>query len=104
MIGGIVAFESAFFLNVVFDRSPTVKIPVTITGMKQITEMYILRRYTMEYKFADDGKDRELLTTPAHLDQFESDVGAACIRAGAFGWPWLETIEPLPLEDGELKR
>ena len=35
------------------------------------------------------------MTTPEHMDQFIFPAGIAQVRSGRFGWPWVETIDPV---------
>jgi hypothetical protein len=87
--------------NSLLDQSAPEQRPVQITEMVQVTHAFLFREYKLEYRFHQDQDERSMLTTPRHLSQFHAPLGVAVIRKGWFGWPWVETIEPVLLINKE---
>jgi hypothetical protein len=85
----------AFTANALLDQSPPKRVPVEVTEMIQTTHGGIFREYQMKFRRVGDKKDQSLLSTPDHMDQFVVPLGNALVREGRFGWPWVETIEPV---------
>jgi hypothetical protein len=94
LLGGLTLLCWCFTANALFDRSAAEHIPVEITEMTQTTHNFVLRHYDMKFRRMNEDKDHTLLTTPQHLEQFAFPMGAAVVRQGWLGWPWVETIEP----------
>jgi hypothetical protein len=95
LICGATVLCWAFTANALLDKSPSKPVPVRITEMIQTTHGGIFREYQMKFRRAGDKKNQSLLSTPDHMDQFVVPVGNALVREGRFGWPWVETIEPV---------
>ena len=101
LLGGLTMLCWCFSANAMLDRSPAEPRLVQIGDMIMTTHSGIFREYTIEYQFPEDIRadaTRKLLSTPGHMMQFETDAGMAQVRPGRFGWPWVETIEPLNLQ------
>ena len=101
LMGGATMLCWCFTANAMLDRLPSEPRLVKIGDMIMTTHSGIFREYTIEYQFPEDiqaDTTRKLLSTPSQMMQFETDVGMAQVRPGRFGWPWVETIEPLKLE------
>jgi hypothetical protein len=96
LLGGATVLCWAMTANALLDKSPARPVPVRITDMIQETTDFIYREYKMKYRRAEDKSDQTLLTTPDNLNQFQLPIGIAQVRQGRFGWPWVETIDPLP--------
>jgi hypothetical protein len=60
------------------------------------THAFIFREYELEYSLAGSDEKLTLLTTPSHLDRFETACAEAVVRDGRLGWPWVESVEPAP--------
>jgi hypothetical protein len=99
LLTGMTVYCWCLTANALLDRSPAQRRPVAIDEMVQVTHSLIFREYNLKYHFLDHEEKHELLTTPQHLQQFEAPVGMAVIRDGRFGWPWVETIEPVAVLD-----
>ena len=101
MIAGAIALSGVTVVcwcltaNALLDQSASIRQPVQITEMVQVTHAFLFREYKVEYCFLQDQDKRSILTTPQHLSQFGAPVGMAVIREGWLGWPWVETIEPV---------
>jgi hypothetical protein len=101
LMGGLTMLCWCFTANAVLDRSPAEPRLVKIGDMIMTTHSGIFREYTIEYQFAEDIRNdttRKLLSTPGQMMEFETDAGVAQVRPGHFGWPWVETIEPLNVQ------
>jgi hypothetical protein len=96
-LGGATVLCWAMTANALLDNSPPQPTIVRITDMIQETTDFIYREYKMKYRRAEDKSDHTLLTTPDHMNQFQAPIGIAHVRQGRFGWPWVETIDPVPL-------
>ena len=95
LLGGIIGMCLAFTANAWLDSSPPKQVPVTITEMLQTTHNFVFRTYTMKFRRVGAQEDDSILSTPDHIDQFALPLGVALVRQGRFGWPWVETIEPM---------
>jgi hypothetical protein len=95
LLAGLTFLCWCFTANALLDRSPARPENVELTEMIQITHSFIFREYKLKYRRGIKDKDDEFLTTPDHLEQFVVPQGIAQIRSGAFGWPWVETIDPV---------
>ena len=96
-LGGATMLCWAFTANALLDRSPAALRPVAITEMVMTTHSFLFREYTIEYAFLGSDETHKILSTPDHMDRFEVDLGLAEVHAGQFGWPWVRTIRPVPL-------
>lgn len=97
LLGGGTMLGWAFTLNAWCDSSPAELRPIHVREMWMKTHNFVFRNYTIEYEFAGDPaqKKRELLTTPWHMVAFGgARTGAAHVRKGFLGWPWVETLTP----------
>jgi uncharacterized membrane protein len=83
----------ALRLNVAFDQSAAHEEPIDDVRCTMTTTNFILRDYKVE--FTRDGKSDSLTMTPREmLPLLEIQQATIHIRDGAFGWPWIERIEP----------
>jgi len=99
MMGGGVFLSWCFIANGLMDSSPPKRVPVQITDVIEWTDGYIFCDYELKFRRATDTSDQTLRTTPQHLHQFVAPRGVAIMREGWLGWPWLETIEPVIVDD-----
>jgi hypothetical protein len=83
--------------NAWLDRSPAVEQPATVVKFWTKTHYGIVRMYETEYRLEDTPKTRRLLTTLEDMRRFEHPRAVARIRQGAFGWKWVESLEPMPM-------
>lgn len=95
MLGGVIVLCWCFTANAWLDKSTPESRPVEIVEFWSTTHSFLFREYEIEYRLADETKTRKMLSTPAHMREFESRRAMAQVRAGRFGWPWVETISPL---------
>lgn len=80
-------------LNVVFDKSASRKEPIDDVRCIMTSTNYIVRDYKVE--FTRDDKPASLTMTPHEmLPLLEIQQATIHVRDGAFGWPWIERIEP----------
>jgi hypothetical protein len=95
-MGGLTCCCWAWTLNAWLDASEPKPRPVRIEKMVQVTHNGIFRQYQIEYRFADElvGEKQEYLSTPDEMRQFAGTDGDAQIKAGFFGWRWVERIKP----------
>jgi hypothetical protein len=95
--GSLAGLSFAFAGNALLDRSPAEERPVTIHEMVQTTyRRFLFRSHSIEYTFEGDKHVRSYLSSPSEMEQFGVQAGTARVRSGAFGWPWVEAIEPRP--------
>jgi hypothetical protein len=83
-----------FIANARLDRSPARTVPATIERRLMKTHALIFREYQLEYRLAGSSETHRMLTTPEHLGICRGTDALARIRAGRFGWPWVETVSP----------
>jgi hypothetical protein len=95
-IGGVLGLVIAgLTANAMLDKSPVQTADVEFAEMVEVTHSFLFREYKLKYQRVGKKEDKEFLTTPQHLAQFDTLRGRAHIRGGRFGWPWVETIEPV---------
>jgi uncharacterized membrane protein len=83
----------ALRLNVAFDQSTSHAEPIDDVRCMMTTTNFILRDYKVE--FTRDGKSDSLTMTPQEMIPLvELQQATIRVRDGAFGWPWIERIEP----------
>lgn len=95
LLGAMSVVCLAYSANAMLDTSEAKSAPVQIMQMTETTHSFIFREYTIEYQMQGQDKEHKLMTTPQHMDQFIVAAGTAQIREGRFGWPWVETIDPI---------
>lgn len=95
LLGGATVLGLCLTANAVLDRSPSKPVAVKVTQKLQVTHSFLFREYKLKYRRAADRHDIEMLTTPQHLSQFVVPLGIARVRAGRFGWSWVETVDPI---------
>jgi energy-converting hydrogenase Eha subunit C len=99
LIAGIGSYSLTITANAMLDKSPSRKIVVEIKEMTQTTHSFIFREYNMEFRRINDKENISFVSSPDHMNQFSGPMGKAVIRAGRFGWPWVENIEPITPEE-----
>jgi hypothetical protein len=98
-LGGLTFLCWCFTANAWLDDSAAAPRAVLIEQVWTTTHSFILREYTIEYSFPKEkGVKHKLLSTPDEIRSFKLPVGVAQIRAGRFGWPWIEAITPLDVK------
>jgi hypothetical protein len=95
LLSGVTFLCWCYTANALLDDSLAKPENVEITEMIEVTHSFIFREYKLKYRRANQPKDDEMLTTPDHLNQFVVPQGVAQVRAGKFGWPWVDTIDPV---------
>ncbi len=95
LLGGVTGMCSAFAANALLDDSAPQRRPVLIRRMVMTTHNFIFREYKIEYQIMGTDEKRDFMSTPAHIEQFQVGVGIpfAEVRAGRFGWAWVEDIK-----------
>jgi hypothetical protein len=94
LLGAMTALCWCFLANAWLDRSPARPVPATIERRLMKTHAFLFREFQLEYRVEGSPEKHKLLTTPEHLSQLEGAHGTALVRAGRFGWPWVETVAP----------
>jgi hypothetical protein len=95
LVGGFLGVAGGFWANAWLDRSPAEVRPATIVNYSETTYEYVFRTYEIEFQIADSPRSYSLLTTPEHIRHFHDRRAVARIRPGAFGWAWVESVDPL---------
>jgi hypothetical protein len=104
LMGGLTGLCWSFTLNAMLDDSPPQFRPVQVQNLLVVTHKLIFREYKIEYRFlADADRKHNLLSTPDHMQQFDTDLGLAEVHAGRLGWPWVKTIVPVKKNQIRLK-
>jgi hypothetical protein len=93
LVGAALAVCWLFFANAWLDESAQRREPVQIENLVMTTHGLVFREYQIEYALSGSGARGKLLSTPEHMATLTSADGVALVRAGAFGWPWVEAIE-----------
>lgn len=94
LLSAIIAVCGVLFVNGYLDRSAPTTVPVEIGERHTETHALVFRQYKVNYTLAGEEKERILSTSPGHLQRLGDYVaGVAFVRAGYFGWPWIQTIE-----------
>jgi hypothetical protein len=96
LLGSLTSTCWAFMLNAWLDRSPTETRPAQIVELWHTTYEGVFRSYEMEYRIQGSSESHRLLSTLGHLHEFKSRRAIARVRSGAFGWKWVEDVEPAP--------
>lgn len=96
-LGGLTALCWCFMANAWLDGSAPRPVAATVERMTMTTHAFVFREYELEFRLEGSTGKHELLTTPEHLSQFADDHAVAYVRAGRFGWPWVETVVPAPV-------
>lgn len=94
LLGGVTALCWAFLGNAWLDGSPARPQPVRIDEMTMTTHALLFREYELSYALEGSEEIQRLLSTPQHLSRFQHERAVAWVRAGRFGWPWVETLLP----------
>lgn len=122
MLAGATCFTFALTINAWLDKSPGAVIPVEITERVQTTHSFLFRQYTVRVTVPDDpqavaeaaatmkvvgrldaldsgdfpapGDKLSRTMTPDELDTLNGEYGAAIVRQGYFGWPWVAAVLP----------
>lgn len=90
----IVTVCSVLFANGYLDRSVPARVPAHIGERYTETHALVFRQYKVDFILEGEEKERTLSTSPAHLQRLgHHTTGEALIRAGYFGWPWIETLD-----------
>jgi hypothetical protein len=97
LLSGGIMLCLCFTANALLDTSPAKKRIVRVDNLIMETHEFIFRTYKIEYHFLDgDQKKQEFLSTPDHLDQFQTNLAIAEVHAGYLGWPWVKDLKPVP--------
>lgn len=99
LVGGFLGVAGGFMANVWLDRSPAELRPARILSYSETTYEYVLRAYYIHYQIAGSPDGRSLITTLAHIRRFRNLRAVVRIRRGAFGWPWVESVDPAVLDE-----
>ncbi len=99
-MGGLIGVVLGFSANGLGDDGPPTTRPVKILELYEESHAYIVRQYYAEYNIKDDPdgpqNKRKLYTSPEHLLMLAGDGPfEAIIRPGRFGFPWVETLQPV---------
>jgi hypothetical protein len=94
LMGGLTALCWALVANAWLDASPARPQPAHIEELTMTTHAFLFREFELSYVLEGSEETRKLLTTPQHLMSFPDERGVAWVRAGRFGWPWVESVLP----------
>lgn len=96
ILGGIFSQAWAWTLNAWCDRSPAHVRTVEVLGRTITTHKAIFRSYEVRYRFVDDPKSESHIfkCSSAELDLCDRQFVRIETHQGAFGWPWVRTVEP----------
>jgi hypothetical protein len=100
LLGGVTALCWAFLANAWLDDSQPRPQPARIHDMTMTTYDLIFRDYELSYVLDGGEEVHKLLSTPQHSNRFEDDRAVAWVRAGRFGWSWVETVMPAEQDAG----
>ena len=100
LLAGFLGVAAAFRTNAWLDHSPAESKPATIVGYWETTYEYVVRIYEIYYVMADSPQTYSFLTTPGHIGQFGDRRAVVAIRRGAFGWAWVESVDPVAQRPG----
>jgi hypothetical protein len=96
LIGAMSGMCWSLALNAWLDRSPAREHPAIVVQFWTKTYDFLFRSYEIEYRLDERLETTRLLTTLEHIHQFHGPHAVARIRQGAFGWTWIESLEPVP--------
>jgi hypothetical protein len=96
LVGGVLTLCWLFFANAWLDESEPSSEPARIENLVMTTHGLVFREYQIEYELSASGARGKLLSTPEHMATLASPDAVALVRAGALGWPWVESIEARP--------
>lgn len=94
LLGVFVGGGLSFCANAWLDQSPPRRIPIEITDREMKTSRFVLRTYTIHYRFLDAKQGHAYDTSLEDIERFPGNSPNAIVREGAFGWPWVERLEP----------
>jgi hypothetical protein len=94
LIGAMTGACWSLLLNAWLDRSPAANQPATVVEFWTKTYEFLVRSYEIEYRLGPEPRTRRLLSTMEEMERFRAPEAVARIRAGAFGWRWVESLEP----------
>ena len=95
-VGGMGGGGGSLLLNAWLDRGPARTVPAEIVEFWTTTYNFVFRSYSIEYRLDNYPKSEKLLTTLEHMHEFRGPEAVVKIKPGAFGWEWVESIEPAP--------
>jgi len=96
LMGGLTMTCWCFTANALLDRSPGQLRPVKVDDMIMTTHHAIFREYKIEYHFLDGDQEKlEFLSTPDHMEKFNTNLAIAEVHSGYFGWPWVRDLIPV---------
>jgi hypothetical protein len=100
LLGSMSGVCWSFMANAWLDRGPAQARPALVREMWMKTYNYVFRSYEIEYQLAGSQESHRHLTTLDHMHEFHGRRAVATMRPGAFGWTWVDTIEPAPATSG----
>jgi hypothetical protein len=105
VIGGLIGLICSSTVNALLDTSPPKYRPTQLERRVSVTHDLLFREYKIEYHFLDgDPKKREILSTPAEMAQFTTDLALAEVHSGRLGWPWVKRLIPVGLGPDPVPR
>jgi hypothetical protein len=96
MLGGFTSVGWGFLLNAWLDRSPVETRSARIVELWNKTYDGVFRSYEIEYTLQGKTGSHRLLSTLGHLQEFRDRRAVAKVRQGAFGWTWVQDVDPAP--------
>jgi hypothetical protein len=97
ILGGIFSQAWAWTLNAWCDQSPVQVRNIEVLGRTITTHKAIFRSYELKYRFVDDpkGETHIFKCSNAEFESCDQPFVRIETQQGAFGWPWVRTVEPL---------
>ncbi|MEM7782608.1 MAG: hypothetical protein AAF623_04580 [Planctomycetota bacterium] len=98
----VTTFFTAIFVNAQWDQSQAKKLPTSIREISSDQTGMFLHYFRIVYRLQGEDQDREIASTPMGMARFRMPLAATTMREGYFGWPWIESVDPLSkdLPDG----
>ncbi|MEM8932169.1 MAG: hypothetical protein AAGE94_13395 [Acidobacteriota bacterium] len=101
-VGGIVVLSGllgicvAITLNARLDDEPATEMAVEVVELFEETHVFLVRLYYVEIRHRDGAEAHDVYLHPAELEPyFFTNEAIARVRPGRYGWPWVESVEPV---------
>lgn len=94
LAGAAASAGTAILANAWLDTSPPRYVPVKVVKRAATTSKLIFRSYEIEYRKKGGTRTRTYYPSYDEFEQFRGPFPVAVVRAGRFGMPWVERLEP----------